>query len=746
MSAPTQPGTRPRFDEAVVEEYLEATHAIGDHLLREFAALCADVGVGYFLTSGTLLGAVRNGTWIPWDDDIDVIMFRDEYERLRDALATHRLPEDIAFTAPETREDHKTAIPRLVHLDTQRVYVGRTRSRTPIETRHIPLDIFVLDRAPRSGWLRRVWSGLALGLEKVASARYTTVRDVVTEPTIGAARKAVELVPVLAARVLPRRAWHALRTWLVTRPARWSRSGPYVATNYSTPAGRRMVFERDWYLPAGTVEFDGETYPAPGDHAAVLTELYGPDFLEPPSPEKRQPVHIYGGLQATLAGRSWMVAPQAEPMIAHLEPSTGRIQPALPPATGIWAEDGLESIHPSGSFRHQVLWSMTARFTAALLQILVLVLLARGLEPSLFALVSTAYVALNLVVAVNGFGLLRQIEFRRSRDPDDPSLASLFALRLRFSYGSALLWVAACLGLWAVTRHDYFLALAPAAVWLLVEQTTQVWNGISVVDGRAQNLVLSYLTRRLPVVVFLAVALALGWHMVWSWTLGLAAGSFLSYAVGVGGQEQWARVRWPRRSLITEKLPLDLGYWWGLVGLQLRDFDVAAVSAVSSVAGGFYAFPARLVSPMNLVTLAAASVAFPRVARSGLNRSQLRRGTLLGVLPVCLVAGSVALLSPFLPLLLGEAYADAVPVLRITCLTAVLTGTATLLAILLQALSTEDARIVGYLSLGFAVAQVCAAGTGAVLDGAVGAATGTASLSAVMAATLWVHANRRVTP
>ena len=388
---------------------------------------------------------------------------------------------------------------------------------------------------------------------------------------------------------------------------------------------------------------------------------------------------------------------------------------------------------------------MVARITAAVLQILVLILLARGLEPSLFALVSTAYVALNVVVAVNGFGLLRQIEFRRSRDPDDPSLSSLFALRLRFSYASGLLWLAASLVAYLISPHEYFLALMPAAIWLLVEQTTQVWNGISVVDGQAQNLVLSYLTRRLPVVVFLAVALALDLHMVWSWTLGLAAGSFLSYAAGVRRQAKWARVLWPRKSMITEKLPLDLGYWWGLVGVQLRDLDVAAVSAVSSIAGGFYAFPARLVSPMNLVTLAAASVAFPRVARAGLTRRQLRRGTLLGVLPVCFGALAVALMSPLLPLLLGEAYADSVPVLRIACVTAVLTGTATLLAILLQALSTEDARVVGYMSIFFGVAQVGFAGGGAMVNGAVGAALGVAFVSACMAVTLWIQANRRVT-
>lgn len=710
--------TAPQFREVAVETYLEATHAIGDHLLETFDAAMTRLGIPYYLTSGTLLGAVRSEDWIPWDDDVDVIMFREDYERMVPLIADV-LPPGVAFSSAETRDDHITAIPRLLHLDSHRVHVGRARSRVPVETRHIPLDIFVLDRAPRRRTVRRLWSALALGLDKAAVARYTSARDVLTERAIGAPRKAAELVGVGLARVLPRRRWHALRTWLVTRPARWGRRGPYVATNYSTPAGRRMSFEREWYLPAGEVTFAGGRYPAPGDTDAVLTELYGAAYLVPPDVVDRQPVHLRGGLSATLGERVWDIGPEPAPAPAAVDPMRG------------------------ASFRTQVLWSLAARATSAVLQILILVLLARGLAPSQFAFVAAVNVALQVAVAVNGFGLLRQIEVRRSRDPHDPSLPSLFAVRLAFSYASAVGWIVVCLVAWQVTGHTYPFALMPAALWLLVEQTTQVWNGISVVDGRSRNLLSSYVTRRAPVVAFLAGALVLDLHVVWAWSLGLAAGSVLSYAQGWRGQEPWARVLVPRRSRMG-RFPLDLGYWWGLVGLQLRDLDVAAVSAVSSHAAGFYAFPARLVAPMNLVTLATASNAFPHVARHGMTRHQLRRGTLVGILPVCVVALTTALLSPYLPVLLGEAYQDSVPVLRVTCVTAVFSGFATLLGMLVQALSTEDARIIGYLSLGFATAQVGAAAVGAELHGAVAAAAAVAAVNAVLAATVWTYANRRV--
>lgn len=49
-------------------------------ILNEFKRVCNLIGIDYFLESGTLLGAVRHKGFIPWDDDLDVAMMRDEYE------------------------------------------------------------------------------------------------------------------------------------------------------------------------------------------------------------------------------------------------------------------------------------------------------------------------------------------------------------------------------------------------------------------------------------------------------------------------------------------------------------------------------------------------------------------------------------------------------------------------------------------------------------------------------------------
>ena len=48
-------------------------------LMQDFDRMCKKHGLRYYLLGGTLLGAVRHGGFIPWDDDVDLCMPRDEF-------------------------------------------------------------------------------------------------------------------------------------------------------------------------------------------------------------------------------------------------------------------------------------------------------------------------------------------------------------------------------------------------------------------------------------------------------------------------------------------------------------------------------------------------------------------------------------------------------------------------------------------------------------------------------------------
>lgn len=68
-------------------------------ILRDIDSVCRSEGIPYFLECGTLLGAVRHGGFIPWDDDIDVGMLRPDYERFL-KVAPKALGERYAVCEP----------------------------------------------------------------------------------------------------------------------------------------------------------------------------------------------------------------------------------------------------------------------------------------------------------------------------------------------------------------------------------------------------------------------------------------------------------------------------------------------------------------------------------------------------------------------------------------------------------------------------------------------------------------------
>ena len=76
-------------------------------MLREIDAICRRHNIRYWLCSGTLLGCIRHGGYIPWDDDLDIEVLREDYDRLMEILP--RTPR----TPPSAKPRHR---PRLFLL------------------------------------------------------------------------------------------------------------------------------------------------------------------------------------------------------------------------------------------------------------------------------------------------------------------------------------------------------------------------------------------------------------------------------------------------------------------------------------------------------------------------------------------------------------------------------------------------------------------------------------------------------
>ena len=122
---------------------LDQTHAALLDILIEFDRICRENHLKYSLAYGSLLGAIRHKGFIPWDDDVDVVMPRPDYEKFYELIHSGKVTLNPHFFLSEDR-GKKAVYPFLKMMDDR--YSLKCTSR--IEVPYLYVDIFPLDGMP----------------------------------------------------------------------------------------------------------------------------------------------------------------------------------------------------------------------------------------------------------------------------------------------------------------------------------------------------------------------------------------------------------------------------------------------------------------------------------------------------------------------------------------------------------------------------------------------------------------------
>ena len=243
-------------------------------ILEELDRICKKHNIEYFLTAGTLLGAVRHRGFIPWDDDIDLVMKKSEFKRFR-KIAETELSEGFFYQDEKTEKEYCFAFAK-VRKEGKKVYEPNLKS---IDIhKGVYIDIFPLDNCPKSDRAANAFFKLVRLYSVALIAKQD--KDFVCEYDKKSARAMFNFI-----KIFPLGFIKFLRGFTIKLVALFT-SGKRLCTVSGTHGYPKETYDAEWFSKAEFMEFENREYPVPSGWKSILTNMYG-DYTIPPDENAR---------------------------------------------------------------------------------------------------------------------------------------------------------------------------------------------------------------------------------------------------------------------------------------------------------------------------------------------------------------------------------------------------------------------------------------------------------------------------
>lgn len=252
-------------------------------ILIWFDSICKQHNLRYWLCGGTLLGAIRHKGFIPWDDDIDVMMPRHDYEVLSGLFPSKGHYE---LCQPILTKGYALSFSKIADTRTVKIENGL---RSSVKRIGVDIDVFPIDNLPENTseclkyykkidaidlWLNCMISSYTRGKTLASSIlRYLGIT----------AARIAEFVHLDSVEHILFRYNELSQKYNAKECAYWG----------ITSIGHYGIKERNHkrgYDNSVTVEFEGHPFPAPAAYDTYLSQLYGHNYMQLP-PESMRATH-----------------------------------------------------------------------------------------------------------------------------------------------------------------------------------------------------------------------------------------------------------------------------------------------------------------------------------------------------------------------------------------------------------------------------------------------------------------------
>lgn len=242
-------------------------------ILKHFKSFCEQEGLQYFLSNGTLLGAVKYGGFIPWDDDIDVMMPREDYDRF---ISIYEDTDKYRLFSPERNDRYKFPFAKL--CDT-----GTVKEEFNIDNGTelgLEIDIFPLDN----------WEN---GLEQ-ARGQASQIHKCIGELMFLKHKKSyssnfIKRIGKAAVLAVTRSKWKDKvdEITAIASSGRDCHDPQFKGCVIWCVYGEKEIIPAEVFEKTVSVTFEGMKCPAPAGYDIYLRSLYGDYRMDPPADKQK---------------------------------------------------------------------------------------------------------------------------------------------------------------------------------------------------------------------------------------------------------------------------------------------------------------------------------------------------------------------------------------------------------------------------------------------------------------------------
>lgn len=262
---------------------LAKLQAIELKTLKQIARICEAEHIRYFIIGGTLIGAMRHKGFIPWDDDVDVGIPRDDYNRFI-RVARKYLPDNYEVRTMDSSRTYKCYYTRVVDNDMKILWDhGQYKAEIGVWA-----DVFPLDGLPSNRLQRKLHVFLLNGIKMLY--KFTQIDNVSTNldrPFIERALIHIAMATRVGRFFDGDGLLHRLDRWL----QKYNFDKCDYVFNYSGCYRNREIAPRAFFDGVQMIPFEDMYVSAPSGADGYLRNVYG-DYMQMPPPEKQVSHHV----------------------------------------------------------------------------------------------------------------------------------------------------------------------------------------------------------------------------------------------------------------------------------------------------------------------------------------------------------------------------------------------------------------------------------------------------------------------